>query len=68
LGRLKEPLFSPDRAWEKEGVVSNVVFPTATDVFGDELYIYYGAADARVAAVSMSLSGLVEELIHNPNG
>ena len=68
LGRLKEPLFSPDRTWEKEGVVNNVVFPTATDVFGDELYIYYGAADTRIAAVSMSLSGLVEELIHNPNG
>jgi len=66
LGRLPEPLFSPQRAWEKQGVVNNVVFPTGAGVYGDELYIYYGAADARIAAVSMSLSGLVQELINNP--
>jgi predicted GH43/DUF377 family glycosyl hydrolase len=54
-------------AWEKEGVVNNVVFPTGTGVYGDELYIYYGAADTRIAAVSLSLSELVQELINNPD-
>ena len=65
LGRLKEPLFSPQRAWEKQGLVSNVVFPTGAAVYGDDLYIYYGAADTCVAAASMSLSGLTEELLNN---
>lgn len=65
IGRLKEPLFSPQRDWEKRGVVNNVVFPTAAALYGDELYIYYGAADESITAVSMSLSALVAELIHN---
>jgi len=68
IGRLKEPLFSPHMAWEKEGIADNVVFPTGTAVYGDELYIYYGAADARIAAVSLSLSGLVDELLNSPDG
>lgn len=67
IGRLKEPLFSPHRIWEKQGVVNNVVFPTGAAVYGDELYIYYGAADTRIAAVSLSLSGLVDELLNNPD-
>jgi predicted GH43/DUF377 family glycosyl hydrolase len=67
IGRLKEPLFSPHMSWEKEGVVNNVVFPTGAGVYGDELYIYYGAADARIAVVSLSLSELVQELINNPD-
>jgi predicted GH43/DUF377 family glycosyl hydrolase len=66
IGRLPEPLFSPLMEWEKQGQSSNVVFPSAAAVYGDELYIYYGAADSRIAAVSLSLSELVAELIANP--
>jgi predicted GH43/DUF377 family glycosyl hydrolase len=65
LGRLPEPLFSPHLDWEEKGTASNVVFPSGAAVYGDELYIYYGAADSCIAAVSVSLSELVEELIHN---
>jgi predicted GH43/DUF377 family glycosyl hydrolase len=66
IGRLPEPLFSPYQVWEKQGIASNVVFPSAAAVYSDELYIYYGAADQCIAAVSMSLSGLVQELLNNP--
>jgi predicted GH43/DUF377 family glycosyl hydrolase len=66
IGRLPEPLFSPHTDWEKKGITNNVVFPSAAVVYGDELYIYYGAADARVAAVSVSLPELVQELLNNP--
>jgi len=48
--RLDRPLFSPDQEWEIKGDVNNVVFPTGTAQFGDDLYMYYGAAD-RVIAV-----------------
>lgn len=65
ISRLKEPLFSPTEKFEKEGYVSNVVFPTGTALFGDELYIYYGAADCKVAVASLSLKGLLEELKKN---
>lgn len=62
IGRLKEPLFSPDKAYEKMGYVNNVCFPTGAIVQNDTLYVYYGAADSRIAVASLSLSELVTEL------
>ncbi|MHA2400802.1 MAG: glycoside hydrolase family 130 protein [Promethearchaeota archaeon] len=63
IGRLKEPLFSPTEDYEKFGDVNNVVFPTGTAIFGDRLYIYYGAADKRIAVVSVNLHKLLHELL-----
>lgn len=60
LGRLKEPLFSPQAPWEKKGITNNVVFPTGAVVRDGKLYIYYGAADTVIAAKSMDL----DELLH----
>ena len=65
IARLPYPLFSPKRDWELEGEVNNVCFPTGTAIFKDTLYIYYGAADEHIACVSVSLSGLINELILN---
>lgn len=62
IGRLPYPLFEPQFEWELHGVVDNVVFPTGTALFGDTLYIYYGAADKHIACASVSLSALVSEL------
>jgi predicted GH43/DUF377 family glycosyl hydrolase len=62
IGRLKEPLFSPTESWEKKGYVSNVVFPTGTAIFNDRLYIYYGAADSRVAVASVNMNELLHQL------
>ncbi len=61
--RLPYPLFIPELEWEKNGEVNNVCFPTGTALFEDRLYIYYGAADSRIAAASVSLSGLMLELL-----
>lgn len=60
--RLPYPLFSPEFDWECYGEVNNVVFPTGTSLFGDRLYIYYGAADERIACASLSFSALLKEL------
>lgn len=65
IARLPYPLFVPEFHWELKGEVNNVCFPTGAVVFDDTLYIYYGAADERIACASMSLSELVNELIHN---
>ena len=67
LGRLHEPLFSPTEEWERSGMVSNVVFPTGTAQFGDTLYIYYGAADKRIAVAELSISELIAELLNPAN-
>ena len=63
IGRLKEPLFSPTEDYEKIGDIDNVVFPTGTAIFGERLYIYYGAADKRIAVVSVNLHKLLHELL-----
>ncbi len=65
LARLPYPLFVPEFHWELKGEVNNVCFPTGAVVFDETLYIYYGAADERVACASMSLSELLQELLLN---
>ena len=59
----KKPLFSPTEEYEKLGDVSNVVFPTGTSLFNGRLYIYYGAADKRIAVLSLELKDLLKDLI-----
>ena len=61
ISRLHEPLISPTLEWEKKGVVNNVVFPTGAIVIDETLYIYYGAADARIGTVSLNLNELLAE-------
>ena len=63
LARLPYVLFSPEYEWELFGEVNNVVFPTGTALFGNTLFIYYGAADSYIACASLSLSALLSELI-----
>ncbi len=63
IGRLSDPLFSPEEIWEKKGEVNNVVFPTATSIDGDILSIYYGAADDMVGVRTVSLSSLLSKLL-----
>lgn len=65
IARLPHALFSPEHEWELNGEVNNVVFPTGTALFGDTLFIYYGAADTHIACASLCLSTLLEELIGN---
>jgi predicted GH43/DUF377 family glycosyl hydrolase len=64
LARLPYALFSPEYAWEQRGEVNNVVFPTGTAIFGNTLFIYYGAADTQIACVSVNLPELVAELLN----
>ena len=63
LARLPYALFSPEYEWELHGEVNNVVFPTGTALFGNTLFIYYGAADTHIACASVSLPGLLTELL-----
>ncbi|NTU98653.1 pesticidal protein Cry7Aa [Candidatus Falkowbacteria bacterium] len=66
IAKLPYPLFTPTNEAESLGLVNNVVFPTGTAQFGDDLYIYYGAADTRIAAAKVSMNELLAELKANP--
>lgn len=62
IGRLPYPLFSPEKEWEKQGTVDNVVFPTGTIVDKGMLKIYYGAGDKRIAYKKIDMKELVNLL------
>lgn len=63
IARLPYPLFSPETEYELTGVVNRICFPTGTALFGDRLYIYYGAADKCIACASVSQRELIDELL-----
>jgi beta-1,2-mannobiose phosphorylase / 1,2-beta-oligomannan phosphorylase len=65
LARLPYPLFKPELDWELKGEVNNVCFPTGAIVQNDTLYIYYGAADERIACATVNLTELLTELMLN---
>ena len=66
IARLDIPLFSPTKQWEIEGEVNDVVFPTGQSLFGDDLYIYYGAADRHIAVAKLNINELILELVKQP--
>lgn len=63
IARLPYPLFGPEEPYEKQGDVDNVVFPTGTALHGDDLCIYYGAADSRICGVKVSFRELGAALV-----
>lgn len=65
IARLPYPLFKPEADWELKGDVNNVCFPSGSALYGDTLYIYYGAADKCIGCASTSLSALVNELLRH---
>jgi predicted GH43/DUF377 family glycosyl hydrolase/ferredoxin-NADP reductase len=67
ISRLPYQLFKPQNDYELNGVVNKVCFPTGTAIFGDTLYIYYGAADDCIACASLNLTNLLEELLLKRN-
>lgn len=68
IGRLPEPLMSPETDYERSGQVNDVVFPSGSAIFDGRLYLYYGAADDCIGAASMDLGELIAELKNHPTG
>lgn len=62
IARSVEPLFSPTEAFEREGFVADVVFPTGIIARGDSLMVYYGASDTYTGAVELSLEETLASL------
>jgi predicted GH43/DUF377 family glycosyl hydrolase len=62
IGRTQLPLLSPEYAYEREGKIPNVIFPSGALVFNNTLGIYYGAADTRVCLATCNLDGLLASL------
>jgi len=54
IARSARPLLEPELAEEREGIVPNVVFPTALEpVNDDEAFVFYGMADSRIGVARL---------------
>lgn len=54
--RSPHPVLEPEEQHEQQGIVPNVVFPTAVDVRDNgRLDVYYGAADSSIAVATTSI-------------
>lgn len=62
LKRTPDPLLEPERKFEKEGNVKNVVFTCGAVEMGDHYYVYYGAADTVVGAAKVKRKELLNYL------
>ena len=64
IGRLKEPLLSPNEN-EREGYVPNVVYSCGSIIHGDELIIPYAMSDYASSFAKVNLQNLLNELTSN---
>jgi predicted GH43/DUF377 family glycosyl hydrolase len=68
IGRTKGPFLVPEEAYELEGYVPNITFPSGALVEKDTLSIYYGAADTTCCVAKVSLSDLLDSIDPKTSG
>jgi len=54
---------APTPAYERQGIVDNVVFPCGAVVLRHQLFVYYGGADKVVGVASIDVDFLIEGLV-----
>lgn len=59
LGHTQPPLWEPDAQYELSSFVPRVVFPTGIVLRGNNVNIYYGAADTHTAVAELALEELI---------
>ncbi|RZL32284.1 MAG: glycosidase, partial [Pedobacter sp.] len=64
LAQTDEPIMQPQEPYELSGFLGHVVFTNGHIVKGDELTIYYGAADEFVCAAKFSIKEILAQLIY----
>jgi predicted GH43/DUF377 family glycosyl hydrolase len=62
IARSREPILSPEAAYERKGFFGSVVFTCGLLADGDLVRIYYGAADGVTAVADLSLDGILAGL------
>jgi len=63
IARIPAYILQPARKYEMEGLVPNVTFPEGAVIVGDELYVYYGAADTSVGLATCKLDELLDYIL-----
>lgn len=63
LARTPEPIMEPKEWYEMEGPYPGCVFPVGNVVVGEELYVYYGAADKYCGIATCNLEDLITHIL-----
>lgn len=53
IARSDKPLLAPETEDEMSGIVPNVVFPTAIEKIGEQLFVFYGMADSKIGVAKL---------------
>lgn len=61
LSRVQHPILVPEEKYEKEGMVSDIVFPSGAMIKNNKIYVYYGAADTTCCLATGDLDDLLVE-------
>ena len=65
LAQTEEPIMKPVAEYELSGFFGQVVFTNGHIINGDELTIYYGAADEFVCGAKFSITAILSQLKYN---
>lgn len=60
LARTEQPLLSPEKPYEKKGLVDNVVFSCGSVIKDDTLFVYYGAADSSIGVATIEYQKVLD--------
>ncbi len=63
IGRTSGPLLIPEKDYELKGDVENVIFPSGVLIDGEEVVVYYGAADTTCCAAVGKLDELLAKMM-----
>ena len=63
IARSKQPILEPEAIYEREGLKSGVIYPCGGAIIGNELMVYYGAADQVVCVAHANVNKLLDYLI-----
>ncbi|MFI7210913.1 glycoside hydrolase family 130 protein [Micromonospora maritima] len=66
VARLPGALLSPDEA-DRDGYVPNVVYSCGGLVHGGELWVPYGASDARIGFATVPVAALIGAMVRSPH-
>ena len=66
IGRARRWLLAPQEPYERFGDAPNVVFACGAVVRGDEIWIYYGAADCSICLAKMKITEVLALVTSEP--
>lgn len=62
IAKTIHPILSPEADYEKEGFFGQVVFTCGAYMKDDVIYVYYGAADDKIALATIGKNDLLNQL------